>query len=58
MLLRHIWANNDGFVKNPTSALRCNLCCFKVLKVLIITKVLRILPVLMIGELLYFAVKV
>jgi hypothetical protein len=35
----------DGFVKNPNSALRYILRCFKVRKVLIITKDLRVLNV-------------
>jgi len=49
----------DGFVKSPTSALRCILRFFKVRKVRIITQDLRALPNLIrFGELLYFAIEI
>jgi len=48
----------DGFVKSPTSALRCILRFFKVRKVRIITQDLRALPNFKIGELLYFAIEI
>jgi len=44
----------DGFVKSPTSALRCILRFFKVL---IITQDLRALPVYMIGGDFFFAIE-